>query len=87
MMYQIMKARLVRDAGLLRVLPINDGDPAHSNLLRVLESPPKCLTFRAGRPVYDEEGRLTSELIFIVEKPDFDIESIIGMHLSSILET
>ncbi len=83
-MYQITKASVVKDAGLLRVRPIGDGESDHSKHLCVVESPSKCLTFRTGRPVYDEEGRLTPELILVVEKPDFEIETIVGMHLSSI---
>lgn len=82
MMYRITKASIVRDAGLLRVVPI-DGESDHSQFLYVVESPPKCLTFRTGRPIYDEEGHLTPELILVVDKPDFKIESIIGTHLSS----
>jgi hypothetical protein len=84
MSYLIQKASIVRDAGLLRVSPIEDGDPQNSMILYVVESPTKCLTLRAGRPVYDEENRLTPDFILIVEKPDFEIKSIIGMHLSSI---
>jgi hypothetical protein len=86
MIYLVKKATIVRDSGLVRVLPIEDGTSDKLTQLHVIESPTKCLTFRASRRIFDEAGHDTSEFIFIVEKPNFDIKSIIGMHLSSVQE-
>ncbi len=81
-MYEVKRASVYRETGLLRVLPLEVHGPTDLRLLYVVECPTKCLTFRGGRVVYDDDGDLSPEYIFIVEKPDFDIKAIIGMHLS-----
>ncbi|MFO0884018.1 MAG: hypothetical protein U0894_07525 [Pirellulales bacterium] len=81
-MYEVKRASVYRETGLLRVLPLEVHGPTESRLLYVVGCPTKCLTFRGGRVVFDDDGNLSPEFIFIVEKPDFDIKSIIGMHLS-----
>jgi uracil-DNA glycosylase len=86
-MYEVKKASIVRDSGLLRVLPLEDNGQDGFRSLYVVECPTKNLTFRTGRPVYDDDGKLMRELILVVDKPDFDIQSIVGMHLSSICQT
>jgi hypothetical protein len=47
----------------------------------VVELPTKHVMLRSGRHIRNEAGEYTEEMIFIVEVPDFDIQTIIGMHL------
>lgn len=44
----------------------------------VAENSTQQIQLRTGRPTYDENNNLLPERIWVVEIPDFDIESLIG---------
>lgn len=83
MTFNVLHASTVRESGIMRVEEVDrtGNEFGDSQVFFVVGEPDKKLVFRSGRPVYDDDGRLKAERIFIVEKPDFDITVIVGKQI------
>jgi len=45
------------------------------------DDPAKLLRFRTGRCISDDDGHLSGDYIFIMEKADFDVTTIVGKRI------
>ena len=81
--FRVLHASVLRDSGILRVVP--EGDPSDDSLSFSVEGEPdKRLQFRTARPIYDSNGELLSERIFVVDRPEFDLTTLIGKRICNV---
>jgi hypothetical protein len=80
-MYRVLHASIRRGSGIIRV--VGEGDECLATTLIVDGAPTKRVCLRSARPIFNEDNTLSSEIILIVEEPEFEIETLVGELLVS----
>jgi hypothetical protein len=83
--YIVRSASIRRNSGILGV-ELEVLDPKLGCILEVVGQPGKRVTFRVGRPVFDDADGVLSKSIMIIEPPDFPIQELVGQRLADVDE-